>query len=1258
MSKVLKIAAVVVGVAAIAVATGGIGVGAGIGAVGGTTVSAAAAGGLAATSIGVAGTAAVAGGTLFGLSAGTLFLASTALNLAAGLTAKKPTIAATGVQTQFNADPNAGIPYLMGRTGTGGFIVFRSNADGWSDKTPNDLDDFVVVHSLGPIQGFESFTADQVGVSFDGSGNAGGSYSGFMWQKRQLGLCPEGAALAVSAGASARPSGWGTEAKLSGLAAAQWRLRFDAKGNLYQGGTPKPQWVVLGVKVYDPRLDSTYPGGSGTCRANDEATWVYSANPYLHALTWLIGRHQNGQRIMGVGMPVNGIIVASFVEGANVADANGWKLGGSVYSTDNKYEVLKAILQAGGGEPLRLGSQIGCLINTPRVSLATITIDDLAQGEVSVQATQPQRNRINGVIPRYRSEDHQWDIVPGAPVRVADYVTVDGGQRTREIEYGLVQVEAGQPVVQPAQLARYDIQNAREFGPINLPLKLRWYGYKPGDCLTANLPEIGLVLQPILMLNRGLDPGDGVVSITARSETAAKHAFALGQTTTPPPTPGVSGPPLVPTPASGDWAISATSISSGGVTVPALVITGAAPTSVEQVVFEYRVYTGAGMSPDEGWAAAGTELPQVTTKVISTVQAGTSYQASVRYVARGTLGGRLILGPTTSSAWSGVTGGVGATNSLVQLFKRSATTPALPSATVTYTYANGTFSGLTNGWSGTPPSSDGDPLWVIGAVAHSTGPDDTIAAGEWSTPEIEARDGEDGLPGYSRAPLRLWQRAASAPATPSSTSTYTFATDALTGFNNGWSATIPANDGNPLWVTTAAAIAPADQPTDTIAGGEWAAAQKEAENGASGVPGFNNFSVPIYQRSSSGAPALPTATATWTFSTRSISGLNNGWSQFVPGGTGTLYVSAAVASSQTDIDTIASGEWAAAQVWAAPGADGSHGLNSHIVELLQRNNTGIAPAAPSVTTTWTFATSSLSGANNGWTQAMPAASAGKYLFVTRAAALNAGPTDDIAFGEWSPVETFVKDGEKGDEGDPGPAGFTLSGGGSASVAATALGVPKTGELPKTFTMKLMQGTVDRSDEGATTYGITASSGCTASLGGTNGKVLSITAMSADTASVTVTIYRSGGAIGTQEIKLSKARDGGAANANKDDTLAAMPASSTPAQLGSFTILVPNGASLSISAEVQYFGNGAGTNTYGGQIRASYTVDGTETFGSWYSGDITASDSEIAYASFSGDPVYANTSGTTKEATVKLYGRRSFGTSGSSGTSGKVEGSVA
>jgi hypothetical protein len=624
MSKTLRTAAMIVGAVAL-VATG-------VGAVVGAT-AAAAAGSAGIGSLSIATVASVASASAAALSVG------------ASVTAKQPS--QTGSPTTFDASGQGGIPYAMGRTGNAGQLVYWRE-HGSPGKDPNDRETMVVVLSgAGPIDGFESFSADQTSVTFDGSGNAVGYFRDYMWQARQLGRTPELTRLLVQSGNASLPPGWTDLHKLSGYAAAMWTLRFDAKKQkYYQNGTPKPVWVIRGVKVYDPRRDSTYPGGSGPCRALDESTYVYSENPYLHGLTWCLGRWQNGKRVMGLGAPLMGLDVAAYVEGANIADFHGWKVGGVAYSTDNKWDTLVNILQAGMGEPLALGARISCFVNAPKVSLDRVTVGDLS-GEATVQATRSRRDRINTVVPKYRSESHNWEQVTAAPVTATEYLGIDGGKRSKEIPYTFIQ-----DLKQAAVAARYDIENAREFGPITLPLRPRWVGYKPGDCVTVHLPEVGLTEQKVLLTQRDIDPTSGLPVMTARSETDGKHPYALGQTTVAPPTPGVVGPPLVPVPGDGAWAITGTQIESGEATVPALVIAGQVDAATaEAVLFEFRAFV-SGQDASTGWIAAGTETPLTLLKIITAVQSETAYEVAVSYRAGGVLGERRILGPVTTGAAS------------------------------------------------------------------------------------------------------------------------------------------------------------------------------------------------------------------------------------------------------------------------------------------------------------------------------------------------------------------------------------------------------------------------------------------------------------------------------------------------------------------------------------------------------------------------------------------------------------------------------
>jgi hypothetical protein len=621
---------------------------------------------LVATGVGaVIGAAAAAATTVAGIAsvatiAAVAGAAAGVLTLAAGLTTKKPSAQATGSPTDFSADPDAGIPLAIGRTGTAGDINARFGFD-TKDKGDNDRQSFVATLSLGPIDAIELQTVDKARVDYTATGAAIGAFAGFMWSMTQLGAMPEPAALGFGAGAGS-PPGWTAQHKMSGKAAATWTLRFDPNGKVYAAGVPAPMWTLRGAKCYDPTRDSTYPGGVGAHRMADPAntaaydaaidTWEWSEDPYLLGLRWAHGVWQRDrsnpnskyQRVMGMGANWSGIDVAAFVEGRNIAHANGWKVGGMIYSGDDKWDTMKKILQAGMGEPLALGARISCLVNAPKVSLANITIDDVI-GTASVAGTQPRRNRINTITPRYRLEENNWQLLPGTPITVAEYVIADRGKRSKVQDYPFIQ-----QTPQVATAVRYDIENAREFGPITLPLKLVWMGYKPGDCVTVTLPEVGLNGQPVLLLNRELDPSQGIVTMTARSETAGKHPFALGQTTTPPPTPGLTGPPLIPVPGANAWAITGTSIQSTSGTVPALVIEGARDASaIDGVVFDYRKFAD-GLGPDDGWITAGIEPPSVATKVITGVQASVPYQVSIRYSRGSGNSSRLIIGPVGTGA--------------------------------------------------------------------------------------------------------------------------------------------------------------------------------------------------------------------------------------------------------------------------------------------------------------------------------------------------------------------------------------------------------------------------------------------------------------------------------------------------------------------------------------------------------------------------------------------------------------------------------
>lgn len=609
MSKVLRTAGMVVAAVALVATTAG----------------------LAAPAVAATATTAASAGGIAGISAATLTAIGTYGSLAAGVlsaasAATAPGFSAQGSKTTFTTNPQSGLPYAMGRTRMSGLRVYARTYDGFKQKSKDDILAFVAMLSIaGPIQGIEQFTADGEEVTFETAtsvGDAQGRFYAYMAQRRSLGE-PGAPALDMSFGGKFFP-GWTSAHKLSGIAHAQWALRFDKDGDLFGAGAPEPAWIGQWVKVYDPRKDSTYPGGSGSHRALDESTYEWSDNPGLHALTWALGRWQNGKRVCGIGAPVDTIRIAEFVECANVCDANGWTAGGVEWTTDSKWDTLKRILQAGGAKPTQTGAMIGCLVSTPRTAIATIESRHLLDS-LSLAMTKSRRDRFNSVIPRYVDEDSDWAVVSGTAITVPDYVTADGGQRTKEIDFPLVQVFSGDEATQPGQLAAYEIVNSREAGPFTFTTGPEWIGLKTGDVIYLDVPEEGLDNQPVLVTKRAIDPATGKVSFTVETETYSKHAFALGQTTVPPAPFSLTAPDLKPAePGEIGWSITGTTSGEG---FPALLVAGESEMpSADALVIDYRLHDAA-----EWTNAAIVSAVEPIRHVIAPLESETAYDVRISY---------------------------------------------------------------------------------------------------------------------------------------------------------------------------------------------------------------------------------------------------------------------------------------------------------------------------------------------------------------------------------------------------------------------------------------------------------------------------------------------------------------------------------------------------------------------------------------------------------------------------------------------------
>jgi len=571
--------------------------------------------------------------------------------------------------TEWKRETDPAGRYVIGRRGVSGNITHR-RAYGADNRYQSIV---TVLSGAGPVNAISEFHADDTVITLGANGVAtnGGSFKDKLWMQSSLGAQPQTSAVMQGGLAKAGTGfvGWTGAHKLSGKAHVLTTYVQDSKGSSYPAGLPRHIWVVEGINAYDPRQDSTYPGGSGTQRADDPTTWGYSENPFVWGCTWALGLFENGERVAGLGAAPSSIDFDAFVEGANVADTNGWTVSGVITSDDDKKQVMDALLQSGCGRYVRDGGKISCVVNAPRVSAVTVSARDTA-GPVSVTIGTDHLRQINTITPSCVMEAEKWEMIPQDPVSELSYITADGGERPKEARFPYVAIRSdGSNKDQPAELSAYTMLDMRESIRGTIPLKPYMRQIKPGSVFTIDEPGFLLDGLECLCLKREFNPVTNIVKVTFVSETASKHAYALGQTNTPPTSTALTAPDIfdVPAPGIGVWAAT---VATGD--QPGVLVSGAADNlTATHFRVEYRTETSAGggswADDDTGWHTVGTYNIGTETVPVSGLEPSTSYDIAVSYISEfGVVGDRRIIATLTTSALNASTVGGSSVGDITQ----------------------------------------------------------------------------------------------------------------------------------------------------------------------------------------------------------------------------------------------------------------------------------------------------------------------------------------------------------------------------------------------------------------------------------------------------------------------------------------------------------------------------------------------------------------------------------------------------------------
>lgn len=363
-------------------------------------------------------------GGLFTASAGTLLLAGAALTYSA-LSSSAFNAA------NLDAASQSGQKFVLrGRTDTQKLVMGFNRIGGAevaADETSTDNKTLILARVVADheVDSFGDFYLNNEVVSFDGAGNAIGTYANFLYLKTYDGSQTTADPwLLTTDGWTANDIGYDT---------SYYVIKAIFDGEKFPYGASELMNVsieVYGAKFYDPRLDSTMPGGSGAHRILTPSTWEYSTNVFVAAYNMLYSTllgHQVPQDEIGHDEAVAAMDVADETVTYKDATTGSRYTAHGVFDTaqDKQRNILALVQSAGMG--YMVGGEGGLFrFYAGEQAIASETFDDDHIFSTVFNDTPPQYPLINEVVGTYIDPDQNFEAVEYPPIVDAAAQATDG----------------------------------------------------------------------------------------------------------------------------------------------------------------------------------------------------------------------------------------------------------------------------------------------------------------------------------------------------------------------------------------------------------------------------------------------------------------------------------------------------------------------------------------------------------------------------------------------------------------------------------------------------------------------------------------------------------------------------------------------------------------------------------------------------------------------------------------------------------------
>ena len=410
---------------------------------------------------------------------------------------------------------------VYGETAVGGVVTYAN-----VKRTTYDKDLYILLsHCVGPIESIGDLYYEDTKITSSQINSSGRVISGkygrsntesLVVRRDKLGSPLQQVQSRLS---SVFGQDWTTNHRGRGIASTLWRMRLHKTTvDLYQGTPANLRAVIKGVKVYDPRKDSTN-GGTGAHRFTTPSTWQWTDNPVLCTVDYLTRYVGIGSdRIDWAHVRAQAAICDVLVAIPGNATEKRYRCDGALSLGAPHKENIAALLSSCLGKLVRVSGKWRVYAGAYDSTAVPFNESDIF-GTIRLATARPKSERYNSLGGVYYSREHDYTQTDFPARTDATYKARDGREIAETLELPFVSRNT-----QAQRIAEKRLHIDAQKETIEIPC--RWTGLKltPMTRISLTYPRLNYTNKIFRVIDLKVGSDEAPVTVIAQGDSAAAWA--------------------------------------------------------------------------------------------------------------------------------------------------------------------------------------------------------------------------------------------------------------------------------------------------------------------------------------------------------------------------------------------------------------------------------------------------------------------------------------------------------------------------------------------------------------------------------------------------------------------------------------------------------------------------------------------------------------------------------------------------------------